>query len=247
MPHMAKTNHKKGRVKGTDILWGWHAVHEAIHNMHRRVERVVSCANRSYTIPSHIVHQRVDPKEMDRLLPKTAVHQGIMAIVHPLAGMTIDCLLPEKGTVLVLDHMTDPHNVGALWRSAAAFNVQAVVMTADHSPAVSGALAKAACGAVDHVPCVHVTNLARALNLLKNKGFFVVGLSEHATESLARVSVHPAAVVIGSEEKGLRPLVAKTCDVLTKIDTADTFQTLNASVAGAVALHHFFSIDSIAK
>jgi len=229
-------------IKKGDILWGWHAVCSAVHNPKRRIQRIISCHARPDHIPDDIPYRMVSPKELGTIIPSNVVHQGIIAFADPLPGLSLDDLCPKKGNLLVIDHITDPHNVGALWRSAAAFQTQAIIMTVDKSPPLSGTLAKSACGALEYTPYIFVKNTARTLDILKKKGFFVVGLSEKGTQALELTCIDPVALVVGSEEKGIRPLVQKKCDILSKITTSHTFQTLNASVAGALALSHFFNI-----
>lgn len=167
------------------------------------------------------------------------VHQGVAVCVEPLNGVSVSQLDARQGMVLVLDEITDPQNVGALWRSAAAFEAQAVMMTKNHCPPLHGTVSKAACGALEYVPCASVTNLVTALDTLRQQGFFVVGLAEGHAQTVHHMDLWPVALVVGAEGKGLRRLTREHCDVLGTIDTNPHFSTLNAAASGAIALHHF--------
>jgi 23S rRNA (guanosine2251-2'-O)-methyltransferase len=149
----------------------------------------------------------------------------------------LDEIAPE-GLVLVLDQITDPHNVGAILRSAAAFAVKAVVTTARHSPEATGVLAKSASGALDIVPLVTVQNLARALIALRDRGFMLVGLDSEGNADLSDLPLKaPLALVLGAEGKGLRQLTRETCDQLARIDLPGAIRSLNVSNAAALALY----------
>ena len=169
-------------------------------------------------------------------LPRDAVHQGLLLEARRLAPTRIDDL-PAEGIVLVLDQVTDPHNVGAILRSAAAFAVEAVVMTDRNAPDLSGTLAKAASGGLEHVRIVVVVNLARALDALGDRGFLRVGLDSAGEASLDAIVLHrPLALVLGSEGKGLRRLTRERCDLVARLDMPGAIRSLNVSNACAVAL-----------
>jgi 23S rRNA (guanosine2251-2'-O)-methyltransferase len=165
------------------------------------------------------------------------VHQGAVIEARPLAELRLD-QIPRARTVLVLDQVTDPHNVGAIMRTAAAFAAAALVTTARHSPQASAVVAKAASGAVEWVPIVKVTNLARALDELKSYGFTILGLDSQAPLPIEQVQGRePYALVLGAEGKGLRRLTRETCDHLVRLDLPGRIRSLNVSNAAALALY----------
>jgi len=187
------------------------------------------------TLP--LAPELVRPEAIEALVGPDAVHQGLLAEADPLESPAIEDLAPA-GLLLVLDQITDPHNVGAILRSAAAFGVEAVITTARHSPEATGVLAKAASAALEYVPIVTVPNLARALQALKDKDVFVVGLDSTGDTDLASTPLRaPLALVLGAEGKGLRQLTKETCDHVARLDLPGAIQSLNVSNAAAVALY----------
>jgi 23S rRNA (guanosine2251-2'-O)-methyltransferase len=179
----------------------------------------------------------VRPGQIDHQLGPDAVHQGLLAEADPLPSPDIEAL-PEDGIVLVLDQITDPHNVGAILRSAAAFAVKAIVTTARHSPEATGVLAKSASGALELVPMVTVQNLARALTEMNDRGFQTVGLDSAGSENLAAVALRqPLALVLGAEGKGLRQLTRDTCSAVARLDMPGEIKSLNVSNAAVLALY----------
>ena len=233
---------REGKADDTVILYGWHTVTAALANPKRRIRKLLLTENAARRLAEEEIDTRVTPEIVrpqliDQRLGPDAVHQGLFAEADPLASPGID-MLPEEGIVLVLDQITDPHNVGAIMRSAAAFAVKAIVTTARHSPEATGVLAKSASGALEYVPLVVVQNLARALGALKQRGFLVVGLDTDGTVDLAAASIRsPLALVLGAEGKGLRQLTLSTCDVVARLDVPGRIRTLNVSNAAAVALY----------
>jgi 23S rRNA (guanosine2251-2'-O)-methyltransferase len=227
---------------GPVIMYGWHTVTAALRNPARVIRKLLATDNAArrlaeegITAPPQL--EVVRPSAIaERLLPD-AVHQGLYLETDPLPAPSIESL-PAKGLVLVLDQITDPHNVGAIFRSAAAFAAAAIVTTQRHSPDATGALAKAASGALEHVPLVNVQNLARGLAALKANGFMVVGLDSEGEADLAALSLRaPLALVLGAEGKGLRQLTKETCDHLARIDVPGAIKSLNVSNAAALALY----------
>jgi 23S rRNA (guanosine2251-2'-O)-methyltransferase len=227
---------------GPAVLYGWHSVKAALENPQRHVHRLLATENalrrlHDEDVPVRVEPELVRPDEIAIRLGPDAVHQGLLLETDPLPSSPIEELAPE-GLVLVLDQITDPHNVGAILRSAAAFAVKAVVTTARHSPEATGVLAKSASGALDLVPMVTVQNLARALTALRERGFLLVGLDSEGDAELADLPLRaPLALVLGAEGKGLRQLTRETCDRLARIDMPGAIRSLNVSNAAALALY----------
>jgi 23S rRNA (guanosine2251-2'-O)-methyltransferase len=171
-------------------------------------------------------------------------HQGVILEASPLARVHLEdklLNLPEQALVVVLDQISDPHNVGAILRSAAAFGAFAVIQPDDHTPDPSNPIiAKVASGALEHVPLIKVTNLSRALQMLKEDGFWLIGLDERGTQPLSEVTLRGRiAIILGSEDKGMRRLTRENCDMLVSLPTSAHFQTLNVSNAAAISLYEF--------
>jgi 23S rRNA (guanosine2251-2'-O)-methyltransferase len=217
-------------------------VKAALENPNRRIRRLCATENALRRLADDGVALPVEPElvrpdAIAALLTPDAVHQGFYAEADPLLTPELEALPPDA-IVLVLDQITDPHNVGAVLRSAAAFGITATVTTARHSPQATGVLAKAASGALEHVPIVTVQNLARALSMLKERGFLVVGLDSAGTEDLEDIDLRtPLAIVLGAEDRGLRQLTRATCERVTRIPLPGAIKSLNVSNAAALALY----------
>jgi 23S rRNA (guanosine2251-2'-O)-methyltransferase len=224
------------------ILYGWHTVTAALGNPARHVRKFLATENAARrladeAIAPEAIPEVVRPSAIDERLLPDAVHQGLYLEADPLPSPSISDL-PARGLVLVLDQITDPHNVGAIFRSAAAFGAAAIVTTERHSPDAAGALAKAASGALELVPLATVQNLARALGELRERGFLLVGLDSEGESDLADLSLRaPLALVLGAEGKGLRQLTRETCDRLARIDVPGALKSLNVSNAAALSLY----------
>src|SRR3979490_3280481 len=182
---------REARSDGPAILYGWHTVAAALNNPQRNIRKLLLTENAARRLADENIDTRVAPEIVrpnliDQRLGPDAVHQGLLAEADPLPSPDIDTL-EQRGIVLVLDQITDPHNVGAILRSAAAFAVQAIVTTARHSPEATGVLAKSASGALELVPLVTVQNLARTLTALNDQGFMTVGLDSQGSETLGAV------------------------------------------------------------
>jgi len=224
------------------VLYGWHTVKAALENPSRRIRKLLVTENAARRlaeeqVPAKPPPEVVRPDAIAARLPLDAVHQGIYAEADPLPAPPIEELSAD-GIVLVLDQITDPHNVGAIFRTAAAFAATAIVTTLRHSPEATGVLAKSASGALEHVPLIMVQNLARALAQLKERGFLVVGLDSSGGDNLTELPLRaPLALVFGAEGKGLRPLTKDTSDHVARLDLPGTIQSLNVSNAAALALY----------
>jgi 23S rRNA (guanosine2251-2'-O)-methyltransferase len=233
---------RDSHADGPAILYGWHTVTMALANPARRIRKLTLTENAARrladeNIETRITPEIVRPQEIDRLLSPDAVHQGLLAEADPLPSPDIETL-EQEGMVLVLDQITDPHNVGAILRSAAAFAVKAIVTTARHSPEATGVLAKAASGALELVPMITVQNLARALTALNERGFQTVGLDSEGSEDLSHVALsEPLALVLGAEGKGLRQLTRETCSVVARLDMPGEIKSLNVSNAAVLSLY----------
>ena len=239
------------RETGTVWLYGHHAVRAALVNPARRCHRALATREAAAELGQALAKSDapgptvdvVSRAEVARVLPPGAAHQGIALEVAPLPEPNLALAAvpsgPGRAVVVVLDHLTDPRNVGAILRSAAAFGARAVIATSRHAPDATGALAKAASGALERVPLVRVTNLARALEALADLGYWRLGLAAGAATPLAEAA--PAAgaiaVVLGAEGRGLRRLTAARCDDLARLPTEPDMTSLNASAAAAIALY----------
>ena len=228
-------------------IWGWHAVAAALVNPDRpEPRRVLATPDRARQVSElsrpgrdRLDVEIVEPGELSRLLPSGASHQGVA--VHTPALEPADLFVFEAephGVLVMLDQVTDPQNVGAILRSAAAFGARGVILQDRRAPPLAGALAKAAAGALETTPCVQVTNLSRTLDQLKAAGWRAVGLAGEAPDALADVLEDtPTVLVLGSEGEGLRRLVAESCDRLAQIPMPGGFESLNVASAAAVALY----------
>lgn len=183
--------------------------------------------------------EMMDLPTLTRLLPAGAVHQGLAFKVAPLQGVALEDLAePAEGLLVMLDQLTDPQNVGAIFRSALAFGARGIIVQDRHAPTLSGALAKAAVGATERLPHARVTNLSRALERLADLGWRAVGLDGSGEQTLDQALDHrPTVLVMGSEGDGIRRLVAEHCDALARIPMPGGFESLNVSNAAAVALY----------
>jgi 23S rRNA (guanosine2251-2'-O)-methyltransferase len=237
-----------------NLLYGVHAVAAAWTNPVRKIrdlfvtEAGLEALDSAFDKASQAELDRPEPQlvgkeDLDKLLPPGAVHQGVALSCAPLPEVQIEdiCIAAANdpaALVVVLDQVTDPHNVGAVLRSAAAFGAKAVIVQDRHAPPVTGTLAKTASGAVEVVPLVRVTNLARAIDDLKGAGFWTVGLAESGARNLHEVDLTGrSALVMGSEGEGIRRLTGERCDEIVRLPTGGPIGSLNVSNAAAVALY----------
>ena len=258
---------KGGRGAGHagDWLYGRHAVGAALLNPRRTIHRLLATPEAAAELADHaqiaatgIAAEPTDRDTLARLLPPGAVHQGLALSAAPLPPVALEDMLDAldeeatatRAVLLFLDQVTDPQNIGAILRSAAVFGARAVVVPERHAPPITGAMAKAASGAVEHVPLVRVINLARSLDAVKEAGFWCIGLDGGAERTLAAVWGEVgaqvgapserggrSALVLGAEGEGLRRLTREHCDVMARLPTPGPLTSLNVSVATAVALY----------
>ena len=244
---MARRGHRPSQAAvGRPRFWGRHAVTAALSNPERIVRKLwvthEAMAALHLTIPSTIPVTFADVADLGRLVPGDAPHQGLVAEVDPLEDIYLGDLLQQgegdDRPLVVLDQVTDPHNVGAILRSAAAFGALGIVTQDRHAPPESGALARAASGALETVPWVRVVNLARALEEIAAAGFWRIGLTGHAPQTLAEaMGGERIAIVLGAEGEGMRQNTETHCDLLAKLPISDAVESLNVSNAAAVALY----------
>jgi 23S rRNA (guanosine2251-2'-O)-methyltransferase len=227
-----------------DWIWGWHAVVAALANPRRGAPlRLLATPDRARQLEARFGRPKMlelaDNHQIGLRLPPGAVHQGVAMRPAALEEAALADFEPRPGAVLLmLDQVTDPQNVGAILRSAAAFGAAGVILQDRHAPKLSGALAKAAAGAVDNLAVAHVVNLSRALDELTDAGWRAVGLAGAAERTLAEaLDGAPTVLVLGSEGEGMRRLVAEHCDELAKIPMPGGFESLNVSAAAAIALY----------
>ncbi len=239
-----RSKSRPGPVRdGNDVIFGVHSVTEALNNPRRELvslkctvnaqDRLAPALTSHDDLETEIVHR----SQLDRITGPDAVHQGVVLIAKPLEQPELD-EIPHDGTIVILDQVTDPHNVGAIMRSCAAFAVTALVATARHSPDSSAVMVKSASGAAEHVPFVRVTNLARAMAQLRDAGVTLIGLDSEAPEDIASLDVTPPyAIVLGAEGKGMRRLTRDNCDHLARLDLPGEIRSLNVSNAAALCLY----------
>jgi 23S rRNA (guanosine2251-2'-O)-methyltransferase len=229
------------REAKVSLIYGFHSVTAALKAPRRELIRLYATPAAADRLSGEITARGVDlrimaPEEISARAPREAVHQGLLLEARPLVPIDV-ADLPANGLVLVLDQITDPHNVGAILRTGAAFAVDALVTTERHSPDFAGALAKSASGGLEHVPICRVTNLARALAEMGDMGYWRIGLDSEAPNPLTDETIsRPLALVLGAEDKGLRRLTRERCDRLARLDLPGAIKSLNVSNACAIAL-----------
>jgi len=238
-----KKSHQSHGSTHRPRLWGKHAVAAALDNPERRVLKAWATREGAALMqfPKEVPVTFADVADLGRLVPHDAPHQGLVIEVEPLEDIWLGELLndaPERAVLLVLDQVTDPHNVGAILRSAAAFGAIGIVTQDRHSPPEGGVIAKAASGALERMPWARVVNLARALEEIGEAGFWRIGLAGDAATDL-REALGPkrVALVLGAEGAGLRPNTREHCDALARLPITEAIESLNVSNAAAVSLY----------
>jgi 23S rRNA (guanosine2251-2'-O)-methyltransferase len=245
--HEHKRTPHRGRSpaeRRPDVLWiyGIHAAAAALGNPRRKVLRIAATQNalnrlREAGAPLPVSPEIVTPRELDQLFGRDTAHQGVAVEVDTLSGAALADILDAR-LVVVLDQVTDPHNVGAIVRSAAAFGAGGLVTTGRHAPAEGAVLAKSASGALEHVPMVSVGNLARALDELGAAGFTRIGLDSGGSVPVdGAMAGEKIALVLGAEGKGLRQGTRAACDVVARLDVPGAIRSLNVSNAAVLALY----------
>ena len=245
--HAPKSDRSPARA-AMSWIYGVHAVNMALSNPDRELHRLVVTKEAFKTIDNAdagFTVEILDRREITSLLPPGATHQGIALLTDPLPTVSINDLIStaadrDRMSILALDQITDPQNVGAILRSAAAFGADAVLVPDRHTPETSGAMAKAASGAIEAVHMVRPTNLVRALRTLKLSGFWVVGLDVNASSPIGTMDLPDKCILaFGAEGRGLRRLTHDACDLLVSIPTTDAIQSLNVSASAAIALYEW--------
>lgn len=239
-------------MKKENLLYGIHAVSCALKNGKRKINRIFAT---SKGIENLAKFAKVDKykvfikkkHEIDDMLPEGAVHQGVVLDCEPLNKVTLEDVVnraEEKSVVLILDQVSDPHNIGAIIRSVSAFGADAVIVQEKNSPNITGLVAKIACGGVEESPMVKVVNLARSMEKLKENGYWIIGLDERGKCELSSTGLEAGkiAIVLGAEGPGIRDLVLKKCDLLARIPMSpkSKVSSINVSNAAVVALYEFF-------
>lgn len=235
-------------AKAPLVLYGRHAVAAALANTGRSVAKLLCTKENAAEFQDlannrHIPLNIVDRKEIDKLLPREAVHQGVALVCSERPACDLEDVIAladkcEKCHVLILDQVTDPQNIGAIIRSAVAFNTLALIVQDKNTPAETGAMAKASAGMIEHLPIARVTNLSRAIEQLKNAGFWTIGMDGYAQNTVAEMNKSgKTAIIMGSEGKGMRRLVEESCDATVKLPMNEKVESLNVATAAAIVLY----------
>lgn len=243
---MARKNRSIKKTGGGLKFWGRHAIEAALANPRRVVKKISITREALATldIPDDIAVVISDVADLGRFVPRDAPHQGMVADVDPLPDIWLGDILDQQSDrpLLLLDQVTDPHNVGAILRSAAAFDAAAIITQDRHAPPESGVLAKSASGALEIVPWVRVVNLSRALDEIAEAGYWRIGMDGEAGDELeSAMGTGKVALVMGAEGEGLRQNVASHCDTLARLPMSSRMESLNVSNAAAIALYAAFT------
>jgi 23S rRNA (guanosine2251-2'-O)-methyltransferase len=242
--HKSQRRRGKAAVSGNPKFWGRHAVLAAIDNPERVIYKIWATRDtlNQLDLPAGLPVQFAEVTDLARFVPKDAPHQGIVAEIAPLEDQWLADILPQDNDdirpLLILDQVTDPHNIGAIFRSAAAFDAVAIITQDRHAPPETGVLAKAASGALELVPWIRVVNLARALEEIAEAGYWRIALDGEAEADLADALVPGRnALVLGAEGDGIRHNVLEHCDQIAKLPISAAMESLNVSNAAAISLY----------
>lgn len=228
------------------IIYGKHAVMAALANPKRKIAKVVCTKDNAEEVKALIGNRKLviaERRDFEKMLPQDAVAQGVAAWAEALKNVDIDDVCQKTADakncrLLILDQVTDPQNIGAIIRSCAAFGAEAVVVQDKNSPQESGAMLKAAAGTFENMQVCRVTNISRAIEKLKEAGFWIVGMDGYAKDEISSLDKNgKIAVVMGSEGKGMRRLVEESCDVLLRLPISPKVESLNVSTAAAIVLY----------
>jgi 23S rRNA (guanosine2251-2'-O)-methyltransferase len=237
----AKSGPKSGASSGLGWLWGQHPVEAALANPRRRLKRLIATRNAASRLGEHArAAEDIAPGEIGALLPPGAVHQGIAAQFEPLPDATLEDLIGRNTSrIVILDQVSDPHNLGAIFRSAAAFGFGGLVLQTRNAPPISGVVAKAAVGAIETVTECRVVNIARTVEALNEANYHTIGLAGSGRNTIDKAvkGAPKLAIVLGAEGPGLRPAVAKACAELARIAIDGAMESLNVSNAAAIAFY----------
>lgn len=246
---------KRPALRETHTIYGLHAAKAAFDNPQRHIKQIYLTKDHPLLEDDQYRHyiektpsQIVTKQEIDDLIGTDhTVHQNILLHVEPLSEKSLDEIIQEKrekshSHFILLDHVNDPHNIGAILRSACVFGADGVIVQDKHAPNMNATICKIACGAAEKTAYIRETNLSRSLETLKKAGYWCLGLDEWGEKTLRQAvqGTNKIVLVMGAEGPGLRPLIKKSCDELTKLQTATTFSSLNVSNASAIALYEVF-------
>lgn len=242
---MSKNKTSSSAPKQPLILYGRHAVLAALQNPRRQISKILCTKENAEEIRRvcNSAFQIVERKDIDKLLPHDAVHQGFAVFCNRLPDISLDEIIDLADTkskchILILDQVTDPQNIGTIIRSAVAFDTLALILQDKNSPLESAAMDKASVGMIEHLPICRVTNLARAIDQLKKAGFWIVGMDGYAQTTLDKLNpAEKIAVVMGSEGKGMRRLVEENCDISVSLPMSPLAESLNVATAASIVLY----------
>ena len=230
--------------KSSVVLYGKHAVISALQNPKRQIEKVLCTKDNLQHLQQYTKNICiVERKEIDAITPRDAVHQGIALICKPLPNYMIEDIISLSSTkencqILILDQVTDPQNIGAIIRSAVAFNTLALILQDKNSPTENGTMAKAAAGMMEFLPICRATNLSRAISQLKKAGFWSIGMDGYAKTTIDKMKKGGKNIIImGSEGKGMRRLIEENCDITIKLPMNENVESLNVATAASIVLY----------